>query len=400
MTVDNARLKILVVSTSFPLSTDSYSGIFVKRIIDHLPTDMHVTVLTPAADREFTTTSSANISVVKFRYAPASLQILANRPGGIPAALRTNRLNYLLLPFFLGAMLFQTWRLGRHHDVIHANWAICGFIGGIAGKLLNRPVIASFMGSDVMLAQTSRPHRLLLEFCLRQLNHVVCVSNDMRAGICRAYPQYAEKLSVITNGVDSSLLNFHRNYGERELPVIISVGSLVPVKGYDITLRALSAISDRIKFRFLCIGDGSEKPALQAMAGAGGLEDAVIFRGAVAPERVYQEMYNADIFILSSRSEGMPNVMLEAMACALPVIASNIDGVAEVIHHQENGLLFEKENAGQLAGLIELLAASSELRERLGNSARLTIQRSNMTWNSTAAAYLQIYRRVTGKAAG
>lgn len=394
--MDSTPLKVLVLTTSYPLTEGSYSGIFVKRLVDHLPEGVHATVLTPDCPQEIQTVRNGRATVSRFRYAPHSLQVLAHRPGGIPVALRANRLNYLLLPPFLLSMFINTCVLLGRHDLIHGNWSVNGMIGGIAAKLFNKPVLVTLRGEDISRAKTSYLYRRLLEFCLRHTDRVVCVSEDMLTAITRDFPEYGDKLSVITNGVDKTLLTATRAYADRQSLTFISVGSLIHRKGYDITINALARLSGKISFRFLCAGDGKERLPLQALARESGLQDRIIFTGALSPDEVYRELGGADLFILSSRSEGRPNVLVEAMASGLPVVASDIDGVRELIDNGANGFLFASENSGELAGIIETLATNRALREKTGKNARESIRQKDLTWNNAAAAYTRIYHQITG----
>ena len=386
------RLNILVITTSYPLVKDSYSGIFVKRLIDHFPDDISVTVLTPDS-RE---TNQPSTGVTRFRYAPKSLQTLAHKPGGIPVALRANIFNYMLLPSFLTATFIYACMLGRRHDLIHANWSINGVIAGIAGKLLRKPVLVTLRGEDITRAKSSFLYRFLLNFCLNYLDRVICVSEDMLTGLQRDFPEHSGKLSVITNGVDPILFETPRNYSVREALSCISIGSLIHRKGYDITIRALALAAGKIRFRLLCIGDGPEKQALQTLVKTSGLEDRIIFPGAMSPDQISQELAGADLFILSSRSEGRPNVLVEAMASGLPVIASDISGVSELIDDKVNGFLFESENYSQLAELIVQVASDRAGREKTGINARITAKKIIPTWNTTAAAYCNAYTQIIG----
>ena len=387
-------VKVLIITTSYPVTEGSYSGIFVKRLVDHLPQTVRATVLTPDAGREVHTTRSGTAAIARFRYAPGPLQVLAHRPGGIPVALRTNKLNYLLLPPFLLSMFIYTCVLLGKHDLVHGNWSITGLVGGIAARLFNKPVLVTLRGEDISRAKSSYLYRSLLKFCLKHLDRVICVSEDMLAALKREYPEHGNKMSVITNGIDEALLSTRRDYKVRQPLTFISVGSLIHRKGYDITIRALALLSGKIDFKFVCAGDGAEKQSLQTLAKDTGLQDRIIFTGVLSPDKVYQELCGADLFILSSRSEGRPNVLVEAMASGLPVIASDIEGIRELIDHGENGFLFPAEGSRELAGLIETLVSDQTLLEKSGTNARSTVRQNGLTWDNTASAYTLVYRQI------
>ncbi|MCI5138420.1 MAG: hypothetical protein D3922_08390 [Candidatus Electrothrix sp. AR1] len=156
-------LKVLLLTTSFPLNRGSRSGIFIQKMINHLPKNVLVTVLTPDGT-EAGSQSSADYSVIPFRYAPKQWQQLAHGSGGIMAALSRNKLLFLLLPTFLLSNLLTCCCYARKVDVLHANWSINGVIAGIAGLLFGKPVMTTLRGSDVNLIETSALMRRLVHF--------------------------------------------------------------------------------------------------------------------------------------------------------------------------------------------------------------------------------------------
>jgi glycosyltransferase involved in cell wall biosynthesis len=112
----------------------------------------------------------------------------------------------------------------------------------------------------------------------------------------------------------------------------------------------------------------------------------------LAPENVPEKLQQADIFILASHSEGRPNVLLEAMAAGLPVIASDIRGVKELIKHEHTGLLFRDGEMQNLAELIQLLVVNRELQYKLGQAGRKLILDGELTWAKCAEKYSEIYK--------
>jgi len=109
------------------------------------------------------------------------------------------------------------------------------------------------------------------------------------------------------------------------------------------------------------------------------------------PSDIPAVLTEADIFILASHSEGRPNVVLEAMAAGLPVIATNIEGINELIAHNENGLLFRDGSVGELTRYLESLSKDAKLRAELGRKARRFIVERNLSWSNTASRYSELY---------
>ena len=176
--MDNIRVTLL--TTSFPLEPQSFSGIFIYRLVQHFPDNIFTTVITPAAQGVVDPVLGKQIHVRSFRYAPRRLQLLANNPGGIPVALKNNKWLYLFIPTFLFSAFINCVRFGVQSKIIHANWAVNGVIAGFAGKLLRTPVITTLRGEDVTRAKKPGLGRWLLRICLVLSTRVVVVSQAMK----------------------------------------------------------------------------------------------------------------------------------------------------------------------------------------------------------------------------
>jgi len=340
------------------------------------------------------------IAIRCFRYAPRRLQTLAHAPGGIPAALRTRKWVYLLLPSFLLAMFASCLRHGRSTDIIYANWAICGCIAGLAGKLLDVPVITTLRGSDVMRAQRSFVDRLILALCLHWSHAVVTVSHAIEAWIQERYPHHAAKTCTIENGVEDVFLELPAGRasapGEPRLR-LLAVGSLIASKGVDQIITALNRLPERRQIMLTIVGDGPEREHLIELVRSLGLQHNVEFTGTLAPSAIPSEFARAQVFVLASHSEGRPNVILEAMAAALPVVASDIPGVNELVEHGHTGLLFRPGGIEELTQHLLALMRNATLRDRLGRAGRSSILQRQLHWDATAGQYYRLYTTLVEK---
>lgn len=387
-------IRLAVVTTSYPLTPDSVSGVFVARLIENLPPSVATTVITPASRTTDAGCARDNVALHCFRYAPRRLQTLAHEPGGIPVALRTRKWAYLLLPGFLLALFVSCLRHGRSTDIIHANWAVCGCIAGLAGKLLRVPVITTLRGDDVTRAQRSLADRLILSLCLHWSHAVVTVSRAIETWIQERYPYHTAKTCTIENGVEDVFLALpagrHIAPSEPRLR-LLAVGSLIARKGVDQIIAALRRLPERGQTMLTIIGDGPEREHLIELARRSGLQCNVQFTGALAPSALPREFARAHVFVLASHSEGRPNVILEAMAAALPVVASDIPGVNELVEHGHTGLLFRPGAIEELTQHLLALARDATLRERLGRAGRDSIVQRRLRWRATAAQYYRLY---------
>ncbi|HWL56387.1 MAG TPA: glycosyltransferase family 4 protein [Paracoccus sp. (in: a-proteobacteria)] len=172
-----------------------------------------------------------------------------------------------------------------------------------------------------------------------------------------------------------------RDGGDAADPVrLVSVGRLVPKKGYDVLLHALAALPPDLAWRFEHIGGGPEAERLKPLARELGLEGRIIWRGAL-PQREVLELYrDSDLFVLPCRiaadgdRDGLPNVLVEAASQKLCCIASAISGIPELFRDGENGLLVPPEDAGALSGALERAMRDPVLRARLGSAAEARVR--------------------------
>ncbi len=173
------------------------------------------------------------------------------------------------------------------------------------------------------------------------------------------------------------------------IPNVIAVGNLKPLKGYDVLLDAMKILKDRgFLFQLLIAGDGSERPKLERMVLALELNDIVKFLGEV--EDVPTLFAGAQVAVHPSRSEGLSNAILEAMAEGLPVVATAVGGTPEIIMDGENGLLVPPDDPMLLAKAIQSLLQDGMLRNRLGQRALKWIRQS-CAEDKITDAYEQVF---------
>jgi glycosyltransferase involved in cell wall biosynthesis len=216
--------------------------------------------------------------------------------------------------------------------------------------------------------------------CLPYYERVICVSEDLqqRCLECGVPP---ERCVLIENAIDT--IEFSRRLPIAEAKqrlgispgrfVIGAIGRLSAEKGFDVLIRSVARLLKQgLDADLLLIGDGEQQPQLQALIAELGVGDRVRLLGFRADTiELYQAM---DLFALSSYREGLPNVLLEAMALEVPVIATRIAGIPRLIRDGENGLLVEPGQSESLAHAINRLCGDAALRTRLRQAGRRTIE--------------------------
>ena len=385
-------MHILLLTTSFPLRPGASSGVFVERLAQRLGRQCHLHVLAPSAQDPLILAQDRSYSLSTFSYAPAKWRILAQGGGGIPAALSAHPWLWLLVPVLIVSMGINCFWQARRADLIFANWSICGVVAGVVGRLWGRPVVTTLRGGDANRVDSSFIHRFLIGLCLRLGGCVVAVSDDIAHRMKDLFPAMAEKVVMIPNGVDPApTRNESGDDVENGIVRLVMVGSLVRGKSVQTALHALAHLPE--EFLLTVVGDGPEKEALIALVANLGIGERVRFIGRVPPEQVPGWLAKADVLVMTSRSEGRPNAVLEAMAAGLPVVGSDIPGIRELVTSEVNGMLFPVGDCNALVACL-LPFRDRTLRLRLGEASRRSIVERGLTWENTAALYMRQFERL------
>lgn len=386
-------MRILLLTTSFPLTPTSSSGIFVERLAQTLGELCQLHVLAPGASHPVHLSDNRKYQLSTFKYAPSKWQLLAHGGGGIPAALSSKPWLWLLLPIFMTSMLLSCFNKARRADLIFANWSICGVVAGLVGFIWRKPVVTTLRGSDANYIETSLQHRILVKTCLFLSDRVVTVSKDIANRVSHKYPAQSHKIIMIPNGVELITSNRKDNDDvDRDSVELIMIGSLIPGKSVQTALHALHNLPK--EFLLTIVGDGPESASLKSLATMLGLDERVSFAGHVAPDQVPNWLRKADIFVMTSLREGRPNVILEAMAAGLPIVASDIPGVSELITPEINGKLFPVNDSNALADCL-LHIRDQNLIQRFGEASRQSIIDRGLTWKNTATLYMKQFDKLT-----
>lgn len=217
--------------------------------------------------------------------------------------------------------------------------------------------------------------RLFDEIIYRMADRVIAVSEEVKGIIQRRYGIKKEKIVVLKNGIvfDENTVNvehFYKEFGlSKDNIKILMVGRLTYQKAVEVLIKAASELHAQgmNKFQIYIVGEGEERPQLEKLIDKLKLTRQVKLLGI--RNDVISLMKWSDILVIPSRFEGLSIAMVEAMACGLPIIASEAPGLAAYIQHKQNGLLFEIEDHKALAKCIIEVASNSRLREKISHGA-------------------------------
>jgi glycosyltransferase involved in cell wall biosynthesis len=273
-------------------------------------------------------------------------------------------------------------------DILHANSSKAGILGRLAASAAGVPIRIFTVHGWAFAAQSGLAS-LLYRWADRLVGPLttvtVCVSENDRSSGIRARTCSAERTVVIRNAVPLDAIPRARHEGAR--PLLVSVGRLKAPKDFLTLVRAL-AVLPAGSFEALIVGDGPDRPALEDELRLLRLDDRVRLAGEW--HDVQALLADADVFVLSSTSEGLPVSVLEAMAAELPVVASHVGGVPELVVDGKTGLLVPPGDPHELAAALRLLVDDRDLRRRLGASGRVRAEAQfNLSW--FRRAHLELY---------
>ncbi len=382
---------VLTITTSFPVNENDFAGIFILRTLN-CQSEINHEVIVPYNENTIDQNYLKNIKLHRIKYAPKKFPFLtlSSIKGGIPETIKKYPWAILFYPIMMILFCIKTIQLTQKNTILHVHWLPNGLIGVIVKKLLNKPFIITLHGSDQNLLSIPII-RVICKWILKNADAVTTVSINLKN---RLYDLYGidKKISFIPYGVDLPTIGNRKKTSNFRL---LFVGNLTKVKGVDILIKSLSLIKKIEDINLTIIGDGPEFNNLQKLTWKEDLQKFVDFLGVKPPNKIQNDMLKYDCLILPSWSEGTPNVVKEAMACALPIVATNIGGTPELITNNMNGLLFEPGDTKTLAKHIEYLNQNRQDAIEMGLQGRKFIRDQNLTWNYTASKYMELYNSFT-----
>jgi len=282
---------------------------------------------------------------------------------------------------------------GNRFDIINTHSGVDSWIGGIASRIAGVPVLVRTRHLNIPLK------RSLLNFIHYLPDMYITCGENMRSNLIGNCGFPAKKVISIPTGVHAEYFHVKRNpeaklrYGlDKDAIVITNVGIFRKVKGHEVMLKSVAKVMNQLpKAKFLLAGDGPDKKELEEMANKMGIGKHVLFPGFIDN---IPEIYSfTDIAILSSWSEGLPQSLLQAMAAGVPVIATNVGGVPEVVVHEESGILIEAGDHTALAEGIIRIINHPDLAVRMAVRAKAIVLQGH-SMNSMLDSIESLYQRL------
>jgi glycosyltransferase involved in cell wall biosynthesis len=389
-------MRILHVLTAFPRTRDDVIVPWLVALLKRLQAEGHAVEVFTSAYKGGGNDSFDGIPVHRFRYFFAGREDLTHDEA-TPDRMRRSLLYKILPVLYVVGGLIGIRRLvrRRQYDVIHVHWpvphALFGWMAKRASK--ERPrLVTTWYGVELRWVQSSLPWlRWFVRWALKISDTIVAISSYTAREIAR-FAQVPVEVIPYT-------LPFAEGTSKPRLPraggfQVLFVGRLVERKGVKHLIEAIARIPDA---RLVIIGDGPERQALEAKTRDVGLGSRVDFRGRVSDDALRATYAASDALVLPSildargDTEGLGVVLLEAMSYGVPVVASDIGGITDIVEHNESGLLVPPGDSAALAQALERLSRDAALAQRLGAAGEQRV-RSAFGWTEIMAKWDAVYR--------
>lgn len=391
----SAALKTLLFSTLYPSSARPIHGIFVETRLRELLKSGRVQTQVVAPVPWFPWTNARFGEYARMAATPHH-EVRHGIEVHHPRYFLPPKVGQNIAPYVLAAGALPTIRRliqqGFDFDLIDAHFF---YPDGVAASLiaakLGKPFVCTARGSDINLYRQFAVPRRHLERTLRASAANVGVSADLvHQMIGLGAP--AEKCHVMRNGVDLQRFNIvTREQARQQLGLasegllLLSVGHLVELKGHDLVIGMLSQLPAA---RLAIVGSGAERERLTALAGQLGVADRVHFAGQRPQEELKTWFSAADALVLASSREGWPNVLLEAMACGTPVVATCVNGVPEIVSSDVAGQLSAQRDVPHLLAALHRLLTNYPTPEAVRRYAE------GFSWDETTRAQCSLFETV------
>ncbi|HBS26205.1 MAG TPA: colanic acid biosynthesis glycosyltransferase WcaL [Gammaproteobacteria bacterium] len=278
------------------------------------------------------------------------------------------------LMYFSEALMIGVWMQEKNQHHLHAHLGSqAATIGLYVKRIFGFGFSITVHGPDEFY---NAPGQYLTQKIIAA-DFICCISYFARSQLMKLSPyEHWKKLEVARLGVDPELFSPKTFNPAPETFEVICVGRLSCAKGQHILVEAIQQLTDQGQnIRLRLVGDGEDRASLEQQVKTLGIQDKVIFEGAVNQDRIRDLYSKADAFSIPSFAEGIPVVLMEAMAMEIPCVTTRITGIPELIRDGIDGLLVAPSDIDALAAAIKTLAVDSTLRKNLGKNGRLRVMK-------------------------
>ena len=414
-------MKVLVIGSVYPRFHEDAEVPWLRTSVAHLKqAGVDIQVLAPAY-KGLKSHEIDGVKVNRFRYAPANWEFLTHEEGAPSKMANKPWLQLLAIPYIISGF-FKCIKICRKFrpDVIHAHWPFPhAYIALGAAKLFRIPLVLNFHGAELLLIRKKKWVKPLLKFAIGQAQ-AVFANSSFTAGKIKALRNVDVEWSPYGTTLESN-----GKVGEPAEPTqvphpingkfkILFVGRHIERKGIGNLIEAAKYLPrDKFEIRIVGVGDLTDKLKAQAAEVASAAEThgnhepsfkpaEIIFTGKLSPEELANEYKTANVFTLPAivdskgDTEGLGVVLIEAMELGLPVVASNVGGIPDVVVDGESGILVPEKDPQALADAFKRLEANPALVQQLLEGSRKRIC-DCFSWDGIIDRQIAAYKKIIRK---
>lgn len=405
--------KVLVIGSVYPRFHEDAEVPWLRTSIAHLKkAGLDIQVLAPAY-KGLKSHEIDGVKVNRFRYAPAKWEFLTHEEGAPSKMANKPWLQLLAIPYIISGF-FKCIKICRKFkpDIIHAHWPFPhAYIALGAAKLFKIPLVLNFHGAELLLIRKKKWVKPLLKFAISQAQAVFANSSFTASKIKALrnvdveWSPYGTTLETGTGNAEPhpvqgkfKILFVGRHIERKGIRYLIEAAKYLPRDQFEIRIVGVGDLTDELKkLAANVIARNVSDEAIQG--GSAALPAEIIFTGKLSPEALANEYKTANVFTLPAivdskgDTEGLGVVLIEAMELGLPIVASNVGGIPDVVIDGETGILVPEKDPEALANAYKRLAAEPELVKHLLAGAQKRINEC-FTWDGIIERQIEVYNKV------
>jgi len=393
---EDKDLSVLVLSSVYPRFHDDVEVPWLRDSLRELKRAGCCATVVAPSHRGIKSHVIDGISVHRFRYAPANLEILTHDEGAPSKIARNPFLQLLAIPYIISGSLKTLFLcLKLKPDVLHVHWPFPhAFMAYFAAFFHRRPVLLNFHGAELLLAKKKKWIRPIMKMFIKKADSIMANSTFTANMVKGIYDRDVNVLTYVTTlhtGADLRPRDFSRSGKFRAL----FVGRHIERKGIEYLIRAAATL-DPDKFQIRIVGQGDLTEKLKALA-AKEAPQQVVFLGKLPSENLAKEYETADCFVLPAiidprgDTEGFGAVLIEAAEYGLPIIASAVGGITDIVIDNETGLLVKEKSAADLANAMLRLCNDGSLSKTLADNCLKRVH-NLFSWDRVIVKQIELYR--------
>ena len=406
------RHRVVMVASSYPRFPGDTVGTFMEPIAQGIAARGHdVHMVLPWHPLWARGTSEHGVTFHLFRYAPAASMNVFGYASALreDVALRGSAIVVTPLALAAGWWAARTVAQQIRATLMHGHWVVPGGALAAAASPTGIPIVVSLHGSDVYLAERHAAVGRVARWAFHRANYVTACSDDLRVRAI-ALGASNKRAMTIPYGVDSRQFRPDPSIREKRRAswrvdahdeIAFAAGRFVRKKGFEYLVDAVALLAARRpRLKLVLAGGGDLANELRDRADRLGIADRVILPGVLTQSGVADALAASDVAVVPSvrddagNVDGLPNVVLESLASATPLIATAAGGIGSVVKHEATGLVVAERDTTALAAAIDRVLSDHTLAVKLGTAARVWAS-THAGWEQVAARFEEVYERAS-----